>query len=162
MNTLVLYLGNPIVRNDQVGFIVGTRLKSLLSRIPDTDIKEFAGSPLDFIAAVAGREKLIIVDSISTGLYAKGTVVLFSREELLEAGSSFYLHGMNVSEALTLMESFGLTMPEEVSLIGIEAGSLDQFGDSCDTELTAALESVEEKVMEILHTKRSDPPAPVS
>jgi hydrogenase maturation protease len=158
VNTLILYLGNPIVRNDQIGFIIGTRLKSQQSRIPEADILEFSGSPLDFISAVSGRDKLIIVDSISTGRYAKGTVVLFSRDELLETGSSFYLHGMNVAEAFTLMECFGLSMPDEVCLIGIEAGSLDRFGDSCDDELTAALASVEEKVMEIIRADRPDPP----
>jgi len=134
-STLILYMGNPIVKNDQVGLIVGSQIAAFYSSRPNVDVKEFGGSPLDLVSDIQGYDRLILIDSISTGQHPIGSVTLFGEEEILAGGGDVYLHGMNLSEALKLCRRMQLPFPEELHLIGIEAGVIYEFDENLSAEL---------------------------
>jgi len=128
-------MGNPIVKNDQVGLIVGSQIAAFYSSRPNVDVKEFGGSPLDLVSDIQGYDRLILIDSISTGQHPIGSVTLFGEEEILAGGGDVYLHGMNLSEALKLCRRMQLPFPEELHLIGIEAGVIYEFDENLSAEL---------------------------
>jgi hydrogenase maturation protease len=146
---LILYLGNPIVKNDQVGLIVGSQLAALFSRLPEVQVREFSGSPLDLVSDISGYERLILIDSISTGRPV-GSVVLFGEEEILSGKGDIYLHGMNLSEALNLCRRIRLPFPEELNLVGIESGVMDEFGEKISGELQAKLPGIISEVRRLV------------
>jgi hydrogenase maturation protease len=133
--TLILYLGNPIVKNDQVGLIVGSQVATLFSSNPQVDVHEFSGSPLDLVSDINGYRRLILIDSISTGEKPIGSVTLFGEQDILSNRGDVYLHGMNLSEALTLCRRVQLPFPEELYLVGIEAGVIYEFSESLSADL---------------------------
>jgi hydrogenase maturation protease len=137
--TLILYMGNPIVKNDQIGLIVGARLSSILASSPGVDAQEFSGSPLDFVAQISDYNRVILVDSVSTGRQPVGSVVLYTQEEILKNHGDVYLHGMNLSEALALGRRMQIPFPTTLHLIGIEAGTVDKFSDSMSIDLADRL-----------------------
>jgi len=134
-STLILYMGNPIVKNDQVGLIVGSQIAAFYSSRTDVDVKQFGGSPLDLVSDIQGYDRLVLIDSISTGQHAIGSVTLFGEEDILAGGGDVYLHGMNLSEALKLCRRMQLPFPGELHLIGIEAGVIYEFDENLSAEL---------------------------
>jgi hydrogenase maturation protease len=141
-STLILYMGNPIVKNDQIGLIVGSRIADYYSVYPDVDVKEFGGSPLDLVSDIRGYDRLILIDSISTGRHPIGSIKLFGEEDILAGGGDVYLHGMNLSEALKLCRRMQLPFPEKLHLIGIEAGVIYEFDESLSPELRDKLPEI--------------------
>jgi hydrogenase maturation protease len=149
-STLILYMGNPIVKNDQVGLIVGSQIAAFYSSRPNVEVKEFGGSPLDLVSDIQGYDRLILIDSISTGRHPVGSVTLFGEEEILAGGGDVYLHGMNLSEALKLCRRIQLPFPGELHLIGIEAGVIYQFDENLSAELRDELPRTMLEVREII------------
>jgi hydrogenase maturation protease len=153
-STLILYMGNPIVKNDQVGLIAGTQIAAFYANRPDVKVREFGGSPLDLVSDIQGYDHLILIDSISTGAHEIGSVTVFGEEEILAGGGDVYLHGMNLSEALKLCRRLQLPFPGKLHLVGIEAGVIYEFDESLSAELRdklpAAISGVRRAVGELL------------
>ena len=149
-STLILYMGNPIVKNDQVGLIVGSRIASFYSSRAGVDVKQFGGSPLDLVSDIQGYDRLILIDSISTGQRPIGSIKLFAEEDILAGEGDVYLHGMNLSEALKLCRRLQLPFPGELHLIGIEAGVIYEFDESPSAELRDALPRITPEVRKII------------
>jgi hydrogenase maturation protease len=147
--TLILYLGNPIVKNDQIGLIVGSQLAALFSKLPGVEMREFSGSPLDLVSDISGYERLILIDSISTGRPV-GSVVLFGEEEILSGKGDVYLHGMNLSEALNLCRRIRLPFPRKLHLVGIESGVMYEFGEKMSGELREKLPGIISEVRRLI------------
>jgi Ni,Fe-hydrogenase maturation factor len=74
-------------------------------------------------------------------------VVLFGREELESYSKTFYVHGMNVSEVLSLAPRLGLDLPQELILIGIAVRGSPRFGKSLDRDLEEGLEETYRNVL---------------
>jgi hydrogenase maturation protease len=149
--TLVLYLGNPIVRNDQVGLIAGARLARALAGRPGVEIREFEGSPLDLVSHLEGYHRLILIDSIWTGARRPGAVALYREPQLLAERGDAYPHGLNLPEAVRLARRLELPLPAEIALIGIETGPITRFGEGLDPELTERLEEICAEVARAVH-----------
>jgi hydrogenase maturation protease len=149
-STLILYMGNPIVKNDQIGLIVGSQIATYYSSHPNVDVKEFGGSPLDLVSDIRGYDRLILIDSISTGQRPAGSVTLFGEEQILAGGGDVYLHGMNLSEALKLCRRMQLPFPGQLHLIGIEAGVIYEFDENLSAELRSELPRIIPEVRRIV------------
>jgi len=146
-DTLLIYLGNPIIKNDCIGIRIGKRLERDLGSRKDIHICEFVGSPLDLVTHFAGYQRVILVDSIMTGDLNIGTVVLFEEDEILNHARNFHsLHGINLPEALALSQRLGMDMPSSILLIGIEIGDADEFGETLTEELDGKLEDIYQNV----------------
>src|SRR4030066_253399 len=66
MKTLILGIGNPILSDDGVGFLVAERLKEALKTRKDITVKETSVSGLSLLDEITGYERLIIVAAIQT------------------------------------------------------------------------------------------------
>ena len=147
-DNLLIYLGNPIIKNDCIGIRIGRRLERDLDSQRNIDICEFVGSPLDLVTHFEGYQKVILVDSIMTGDLDIGTVVLFKEDEILDHAGNFHsLHGINLPEALALSKRLGMAMPSRILLIGIEIGDADEFGETLSEELHEKLEDIYHHVL---------------
>lgn len=148
--TLILYMGNPIVRNDQIGLLVGSRLASLFSGDARVTVAEFTGSPLDLVSQAGGYEQLILIDSVATGENPVGSVTLFDEREMMGRGGDLYPHGMNLPEAIALARRLGAPFPARLHLIGIETGIISEFGEGLSAGLIGKLESIHREVRRLL------------
>lgn len=150
-DTLLFYLGNPILKNDCIGIRVGNRLEKDLNDNTKINICEFVGSPLDLVTQFAGYKRIILVDSIITGSLDIGTVVIFKEDELLNYSKNFhYLHGVNIPEALDLSKRLGIPLPAQIFLIGIEIGNADEFGETLSDELNDKLENIYHNIYDVI------------
>ncbi len=139
--TLVLYLGNPIVENDQLGLIAGRRAASRLAGRPGVAAREFTGSPLDLLADCGSVQRLLLIDTVCTG-GEPGTIHVYDEGELLAHGGDFYPHGLNVPQAIALARRLQVPVPEQISLIGIEVPPVKRFGEGPSPELACRVEEI--------------------
>jgi hydrogenase maturation protease len=157
-STLILYMGNPIVRNDQVGLIAGSQIAASYSKQAGVEAREFSGSPLDLVSDVQGYDRLILIDSVYTGQRPIGSVTVFGEEEIIAGGGDVYLHGMNLSEALKLCRRMQLPFPKQLHLIGIEAGVIYEFDENLSVELREELPGIISEVLRVVGELISSPP----
>ncbi len=151
MRTVVLGLGNPVLRDDAVGLAVADRLTELLkeSPVPGLDVLVSTRAGFELIDMLTGYGRAIIVDALDLPEPQPGNV----REMALEnfAGSSRLNnpHGLNVATAFELAERLGVSMPGEVLIYGIECADLQTLVE----ELTPDVEKVVEPLARQIHEK---------
>ena len=150
-HTLLVYLGNPILKNDCIGIKIGRQLEDDLADRKHIKVYEFVGSPLDLVTQFSGYKRVILVDSIITGTLDIGSVVIFKEDELLtHSKKPYYLHGVNLPEALTLGKYLGIPLPPQILLIGIEIGKADEFGETLSEELNSKLDDIYHNTYDII------------
>ncbi|MCX6992518.1 MAG: hydrogenase maturation protease [Kiritimatiellaeota bacterium] len=145
--TLICYLGNPIVKNDCIGYALGRRLEQFFKSDARVVVREFTGSPLDFISETQGFQQVLIVDAMVTGTVPAGTVKVLTETDLERYRVGASAHSINLPEALALARTMHIPMPERVSLIGIEVAWSGEFGEELAPELADQLERIYKDVL---------------
>src|SRR5512146_333699 len=101
MKTLVIGLGNPILGDDGVGWVVAERVKKAVESQMhstgdglDAEVDFVSLGGLSLMERLTDEERVILVDSIYTGRKPIGTVSQFSLDSLpdLSAGHSASAH----------------------------------------------------------------------
>ena len=144
MKTLIIGLGNPILGDDGVGWVVAEKVRSVLSNpksteapsleIPDpqsveVDCASLGG--LSLMERLTGSDRVILVDAIFTGTHPVGTVSQFLLDDLpdLSAGHSASAHDTSLRNALHVGREMDILLPddENVTVITIEAEAVYDF-----------------------------------
>ncbi len=140
--TLVLGVGNATCGDDGAGPALVARLRRRAPR--GVDVVENDGEVLSLLAAMDGRERVILVDAALSGRPA-GTIVRTSAPEpaaaTLRAGST---HALGVEQALALHHALGRP-PADVVVYAIEGRSF-RLGDGLSPAVAHAVGRVERMV----------------
>ena len=137
MKIIVLGLGNPLFRDDGVGWLVAQNLRTRINRSNIT-VQEFSGAGLDILDQVTGFEKAIIIDAICGGGGDVGAVYHFRIDEISTFGS-VSPHEIDFIEAFKLGYQTGLAIPRDVSIFAIEAGMTERLGEEVSPAVNAAI-----------------------
>lgn len=148
--TLICCLGNPIGADDGIGFAVGRHLKRVLPKRHFEVIPEYAGSALDFVLDLSGRQKVYIIDAIITGRYSVGTVRLFTEKEIRRKMKASTFHGVNLPQALIMARKLKLKLPKIIKLIGIEIEPVAEFGEKLSPALKKRLPEIRLEIRRII------------
>ncbi|MBF0553138.1 MAG: hydrogenase maturation protease [Nitrospirae bacterium] len=147
MKTIIIGLGNPILRDDSVGPIaarlIGQRLDAeCSSRSADISVSEVYAGGIRLLDEMAGYDRAVIIDSIVTGDNAPGTVYRltpFSLPQTRNCGSS---HDITLPMALGMGRMLGMAMPSEIHIWAIEAEDVNTFGEWLSVEVEKSLPGV--------------------
>jgi len=132
-NTLILGLGNILLKDEGVGVRVAEKINTM-PLPPDVEVMDGGTKGLDLLYYIEGRKKVIVVDAVRAG-DVPGTMYRFTDENIADKkGLLRSAHGVDFVDALRLSEMFN-SKPEEVVFIGIEPESLDE-----GMELTPTIE----------------------
>lgn len=145
--TIVVGLGNPILSDDGVGIKVAGRLKNLLSGNTEIDVIELYAGGINLMDAITGYEKAVIVDAMVTGGNKPGTVSFLPVSDLAVTKNIVSSHDTNLSTALEVGKSLGLSLPSDISIIGIEAKETEVFGEELTEDVAKAVPAAVERVM---------------
>lgn len=113
-------------------------------------VRQFTGSPLALLQEAAVCARLILIDAISTGKSPVGSVRLFMEQDFSRAQGDLFPHGMNLPAVLALGRRVGITLPRWIRLVGIEVGSIRDFGETPEPELAAKIESIAREAFQIV------------
>ncbi len=118
MKTIVLGVGNPILRDDGVGIHVANALKRHVDN-PDVTIDEALTGGMNLLDLIIGYEKAILIDAVNIRNAECGEV----KRLLLSDFSSIHSdnpHDVSLMEAIKLAKRLGEdNIPKEVVIIGI-------------------------------------------
>ncbi|UCF12515.1 MAG: hydrogenase maturation protease [Thermoplasmatales archaeon] len=139
MKTIVLGVGNPILRDDGVGIHVANQLKQHVND-PDITIDEATTGGMNLLDLIVGYDKAILIDAINIRDAEVGEV----KRVLLSDLSSVHSdnpHDVSLLEALQLAEKLGENnIPSEIVIIGIVLKKIPYvFGEKLSPKIAAAV-----------------------
>ena len=147
MRTIVVGLGNPILSDDSVGIKAAGLVKELVADAADIEVVEAYAGGLRLMEAIAGYDRAIIVDAMTSGTCQPGTVVRLKPGEGAGTRNLYCTHDIDLETSLCVGRELGLALPGEIRIIGIEAEDVDNFSEELTSSVRAALP---EAVAEIL------------
>jgi|GEM_PF-210992 len=118
--TLIICLGNPLMRDEGIGIRLAPELTSRLAGKPDVEVRDLGTGGLTVMHAIAGRQKVVFVDcAIMNEL--PGTIRRFTPEEVLskKIKTRYSLHEGDLLDTLRLSQTMG-ECPDNIVIFGIE------------------------------------------
>jgi hydrogenase maturation protease len=159
MKTLIIGLGNPILGDDGIGWVVAEKVREALDHRPspiidglEIDTASLGG--LSLMERMTGAERIILIDSIFTGQKKIGTVSQFTLGDLpdLSAGHSASAHDTSLRNALIVGRSMNIDLPEDgnVIIIAIEAEAVYDFSQELTPAVAEAVPIAMKLVLDII------------
>ena len=166
MKTLVLGMGNPILRDDGIGLRVVEELEGLFFDSGVTlQTSTLAG--INLLEILIGFDRAIIVDAIQTG-GEPGSVYRLTPQDFVARHTLPHVHNIDFFQSLTLARNVIPNMPKDVVIVGIEVGDALNFGENLTPEVERSIPSAVEQILGILKeghenaiSKESPPPTHV-
>ena len=151
---LVLGLGNPILRDDGVGWRVvdEVRCTSQVQRTSSTSTIEFDCAALGGLALMerlVGYERVVLVDAIRTRDGQPGAVYRLSLDDLPTLNTNA-VHDATLKAALELGRRLGAELPDDVTIIAVEAADVLSFGEGLSPAVEAAVPEAADLVFQTL------------
>ena len=138
-------VGNLLRTDDGVGIHLINRLSKI---DPEIDTFDAAMGSIEILEAMKGYERVIIVDSIETGV-EPGTIYRVNLASGEKPPIITYSHGTDVHTILELgRQLYGDAMPKDITLIAIEAEDTTTIGDKLTKRVQEAIDEVLQKILE--------------
>jgi len=146
----VLCLGNELLADDSLGNIVAERIRDVAS--PEVEVISTPESGFHLLDYVLDIRRLVVVDTVVTGISPLGAVHVFRDHELkaVPGGSPHYV---GLYETLAIARRLGLPVAEEVFFIAVEAADCFTLGGSVDPAVLAAVPALVNTVRDMLRVE---------
>ncbi len=164
--TLVVGLGNPILGDDGVGWRVAEEIRRRIPNPQYPTAKEELGTRdcaievdcvplggLSLMERLVGYDRAILIDAIATGQQPIGSIACIALEDLpdLSAGHTTAAHDTSLPTALKVGRAMGAHLPEQVTIVAVEAQAVYDFSEELSAPLAAAIPAAVATVMKLLH-----------
>ena len=139
MKTIVLGVGNPILRDDGVGIHVVKQLEQHIND-PNVTLDEALTGGMNLLDMIRGYDKAILIDAIKMKNGRNGEVKRFLLSDFSSI-HSYNPHDVTLLEALQLAEKLGENrIPREIIVIGIVLEEMPlEFGEHLSSTVAAAV-----------------------
>jgi hydrogenase maturation protease len=145
MRTLLLGLGNPILKDDAVGLKVVRKLGENMTE-KDVHVEEASFANIEILETIGPYNRLIIVDSIKTGRGRPGELYSLSLEDLQRTLHLCCPHDINLATALELGKRLGMHVPGEIRIYAIEVEDNQTFSETCTPSVEEAIPRIVEEI----------------
>jgi hydrogenase maturation protease len=153
--TLVIGLGNPILGDDGVGWVVAREVEARLGasdRSVEVDCLALGG--LSLMERMIGYKSVILIDSLNTGQRLQGSVVSFTLKDLVDLtyGHTSAAHDASLKTALDMGRKLDATLPadKDVHVVAIEAEHVYDFKEELSPVIAAAMPVAVQQVLDLL------------
>ncbi|MGA2512433.1 MAG: hydrogenase maturation protease [Candidatus Limnocylindrales bacterium] len=157
--TIVIGLGNPLLGDDGVGWLVADEVEGLLGtaqragrRVPEVEIERLGVGGLRLMECLTGYEAAILVDAAEFPGRPIGEVRSCSLDDLADfaAGHLDSSHDASLKTALALGRGLGAVLPRSIQTVTVQARRTDEFSEKLSPEVSAAIPAAAEIVVELL------------
>lgn len=153
MKTVVIGLGNPILGDDGVGWVVAEEIsRSNPPGTTEVTVNCLSVGGLALMEHLAGYDRAIIVDAFLNAIDSVGTVIQYQLEDLPEhiAGHLTSAHDVSLKTALQLGREMGAQLPGEIFIVGIVARDVTNFSEILSTNVAAAVPQAVRTIQKLL------------
>jgi hydrogenase maturation protease len=163
MKTLVIGLGNPILKDDGVGIYTARVVRAVLPPAAEVDVVELAVGGLALMEAMIGYERAILIDALWTmpGEHA-GEIVEFDAGDLPETLNTRSAHDADLPTALRTGRRLGAQLPAQknIQIVAIRAEDVLTFGETPNPHVAAAIPEAAFRVLTRLGYPPEEPLPP--
>jgi hydrogenase maturation protease len=137
--TIIIGVGNPILRDDGIGIHVAEELKKQIKKPNVTIDSAFTGG-MNLLDLMVDHDRAILIDAVKRKEGKLGDVNIFGLGEL----SAFHTcnpHDVSLPQAVTLAKKLGQNLiPKDIKIVGINIGELNcEFGEELSGEVAKAV-----------------------
>jgi len=152
---LLVGLGNPILGDDGVGWVVAREVESRIHEAGGSiEVDYLSLGGLSLMERLIGYEKVILIDSLTTGTHPQGAVIMFTLEDLvdLSSGHTTAPHDTSLKTALVTGRQLGAVLPEDrdVHVVAIESQYVYDIEEGLTPPIAAAVPLAVKKVIDLL------------
>ena len=153
--TLIICLGNPLMRDEGIGVRLEPELSSRLAGHPDVEVCDLGTGGLTIMHAMTGRERVVFVDCALMG-EAPGAMRRFTPEEVFSTKikTRYSLHEGDLLDTLRLSQTLG-ECPDDIVIFGIEPRQVapgQELSEELEHKIPHYVETILKEI-EIPHTK---------
>lgn len=130
--------------DDGIGLVVS---EAIHERLPGFVLDMSSAGGFDVVDRILGYGRAVIIDSMVTGRYPRGTVVRIDNDTSVETLRIGHSHGIDFMRAIELARSCGAAVPEEVVVYGIEVTDPFSVGEQISTSVLENLESIIDRIV---------------
>lgn len=148
--TCIACMGNELAKDDGTGMRIGRILNELV--LPaGVSVRFYPQVNLDLIDDLLGTNRLILCDATRTGM-APGTVTVRSWSDVASLSRQPYCcHGIGLPDLIRIAAELDPSKAHfDVQLVGIEAETIDEFGNQFSDSVQAALPLAVTRVLELI------------
>ena len=150
MKTLLLGLGNPILRDDSVGLRVVRELGKKVAG-EDVHFEEASLANIDLLESIGSYDRLVIVDSIKTDGGRPGELYQLSLDDLRSTLHLSSPHDINLATAFELGRRLGMHVPSEIRIYAIEIEDNQTFSETCSPSVEGAIPRIVKEITQAEH-----------
>ena len=154
MKTIVVGLGNPILGDDGVGWLVADEVKKQLAPELSIDIDCLSLGGISLMERLIGYQCAIIIDAYLSE-EEQGSIRTWKLEDLPNHAALHLtsVHDMSLQNAIKLGKQLGAELPEEIIIVGILARHVFDFSDELSPPILSAIPKATQIVVELLMQK---------
>lgn len=150
----MLALGNEILADDAFAFRVADEAER---RFPgQLEIVRSSGAGFDLLDSLLDASRLLIVDTIVTGSGNPGAIRVF-RADRIHPSPGGSPHFLGIFEVLAVGRQLRLPVPDDATVIAIEAADCTTVGGRMHPDIRAAIPEVAGLVGKFLENRSLDP-----
>ncbi len=143
-------LGNPLLGDDGVGWRVAEQVARLALPV---EVDFFATGGLYLMERLEGYTQVILIDAIVTGTQPVGHVFSATLDDLpdLTAGHFSSAHDTTLQTALKLGRELGVSLPDKVHIVAVEARQVYDLTETLSPAVAAAVPQAVRRVIETVY-----------
>jgi hydrogenase maturation protease len=152
VKTIVIGLGNPILGDDGVGWQIARQVQQRSEFPPDIDIDCLSVGGISLMERLIGYERAIIIDAFNTHKNPIGTLLCFSLDELPNhaLGHMCSAHDTTLQNALIIGKDLGAQLPEEITIVAVEANDVYDFSEQLTPAVAAAVPAAVQTIIDLI------------
>ncbi len=158
---LLVGLGNPILGDDGVGWVVAREVEKRAHEAGENiEVDYLSLGGLSLMERLVGYEKVILINSLTTGKHPQGTVLTFTLDDLVDltSGHTTAAHDTSLKTALSTGRQLGAALPEDkdIHIVAIESQQVYDIQEGLTSAIAAAVPGAVQQVFNLLKDIQSD------
>ena len=145
--TLILGLGNSILRDDRIGLDVARLVQKEL-KLVDCDLVESQLVGTNILDFICGYKTLIVIDSIKTENGKDGDIYQLSLDDLPKQKRMNSPHNVGLYWTIQMGRKLGMDVPDIIRIYAIEVNDPFNFGEELTDTMKKLLPKIVENILE--------------
>jgi len=146
-SSLILGLGNSILRDDRIGLDVA-RLVHKELKYRDCDLIESQMVGANILDFISGYKALIVIDAIKTKEGKGGDIYQLSLDDLPKQKRTNSPHNVGLYWTIQMGRKLGMDVPDIIRIYAIEVNDPFNFGEELTDTMKKLLPKIVESILE--------------